>query len=570
MASISTSTHVHVKQCSLCQGDTEYHCRTCNLNLCPPCKRIHTISLDTKDHNVTLYRERFSSFYKNETCATHPGQVYETYCETCDLPVCLHCRKHTHHKLLGIRTVYDDTRKQNEKVITNIRSETLFYANSLKNGFKTIVKNDVSACRTKIFHNQLNAIMKKSQRLKNSMDTVVRKGSYLKHSHRCLKQMLQLKRHIARIQKYEEIYEKSAHRSVQFLQFIKHKHFPQIQDTSHLKKHCLISLTPEINMEDLTNFLSEIQITASGKQRRAENKLLLTLISSPVLQKSLAVKGVKKCFHMSFATQERVWLSDGENLILTDTATGDTLYELEDFGKFSWGLHTVNNACELIYIDKDCNINKLNSVGKPTTIFKKSVNSSSEPQCLYCSSFNGDLLVGMHIEFTRTGKLMRYNETGYLIQTIPSDDSPKTLYGSPIYITENNNGDIVVSDDNLCAVVVTSNEGKHRFSYKGPESGSVLFLPGIRPRGLCTDALSNILVCDEITDTVQMIDQDGRFISYLLTNQSKGIQKPRALSYDINTHRLWVGTFEGDNNLAVHRCIDRLIVGKCRYLVVIT
>ena len=503
-------------------------------------------------------------------CATHPGQVYEMYCETCDIPVCLHCRKHTHHKLLGIRTVYDDTRKQNEKIITNIRSETLFYANSLKNGFKTIVNNDVTALRTKIFPNQLNAIKKKSQRLKYSMDIVVGKGSYLKHSHRCLKQMIQLRRQIAKIQKYEEIYEKSAHRPVQLLQFIKKTHFPQIQDTSNLKKHCPISLTPEINMEDLTTFLSEIQITASGKQRRAENKLLLTLLSSPVLQKSLAVKGVKECLHMSFATQEHVWLSDRHNLILTDTATGDTLYDLKNVNELAWGLHTVNNACELIYIDKDYNINKLNSVGKPATIFKQNADVSSKPKCLYCSSFNGDLLVGMCRQDTWTGMLMRYNETGCLIQTIPSEEETKTLYRSPIYITENNNGDIVVSDDNLCAVVVTSNEGKHRFSYRGPESGSVLFLPGIRPRGICTDALSHILVCDEITDTVQMIDQDGRFISYLLTNQSKGIQKPRTLSYNKNTHLLWVGTLEGDKNLSVYRCIDRLIVGKCRYFVVIT
>ena len=64
MTSRSTRTQVHVKQCSQCQGNTEYHCRTCRQNKCPSCKRTHTISLDTKDHNVTLYREKFSSFYK--------------------------------------------------------------------------------------------------------------------------------------------------------------------------------------------------------------------------------------------------------------------------------------------------------------------------------------------------------------------------------------------------------------------------------------------------------------------------------------------------------------------------
>ena len=383
--------------------------------------------------------------------------------------------------------------------------------------------------------------------------------------------MIQLKRHIVRIQKYEELYEPSAYRQVQFLQFIKKVHLPQIQDSPPLTKHYQISLTPEINMEGLIQLLSKSQITSSGKKRRAENKLL-TLISSPVLQKSLAVKGLKFCFHISIVTQERVWVNDGHNLILTDTATGDALYSLKHFDKCSWGLHTVNNACELFYIHNDGNINKLIDVGKPTTIFIKKANNLSKVKCLYCSSSTGDLLVGMHREGTRTGKVMRYNETGCLIQMIPSDDSPDTLYVDPIYITENNNGDIVVSDDKLCAVVVTSIEGKHRFSYKGPlsESGSVRFLPGIRPRGICTDALSHILVCDIITASVQMIDMDGRFISYLLTNQSEGIKQPMSLSYDKVTHRLWVGTLRGDKKLSVHRYIERHIVGKTHLLFVIT
>uniref|UniRef100_K1QSB8 Uncharacterized protein n=1 Tax=Magallana gigas TaxID=29159 RepID=K1QSB8_MAGGI len=57
----------------------------------------------------------------------------------------------------------------------------------------------------------------------------------------------------------------------------------------------------------------------------------------------------------------------------------------------------------------------------------------------------------------------------------------------PNYITENNNGDIAVSDYD--AVVVTEREGRHRFSYTGHPAESVL-----RPRGICTDALSHILV----------------------------------------------------------------------------
>lgn len=51
------------------------------------------------------------------------------------------------------------------------------------------------------------------------------------------------------------------------------------------------------------------------------------------------------------------------------------------------------------------------------------------------------------------------------------------------YIIENNNGDVVVSESR--AVVVTSHEGFHRFSYQLPSTST----PRILACGICTDAL---------------------------------------------------------------------------------
>lgn len=86
------------------------------------------------------------------------------------------------------------------------------------------------------------------------------------------------------------------------------------------------------------------------------------------------------------------------------------------------------------------------------------------------------------------------------------------------------------------AVVVTDRGGRHRFSYTGHPSGS-----GLQPGGICTDMRSHILVCDERTNTVQMLNKDGQFLSHLLT-ESKGMGKPHSLGYDVNTHSVWVGS----------------------------
>nr|XP_034319989.1 tripartite motif-containing protein 2-like [Crassostrea gigas] len=188
---------------------------------------------------------------------------------------------------------------------------------------------------------------------------------------------------------------------------------------------------------------------------------------------------------------------------------------------------------------------------KTTTTFRERTDSTWVPRCVYWSPSTGDLLVAMYNNDTKTGKVTRYNQSGQLTQTIQYHNTGRGLYSRPHYITENNNGDVVVSDyiDIMSgAVVVTERGGRHRFSYTGHPSGSVL-----GPQGICTDALSHILVC--YGRTVQMINKDGQFLSHLLT-KSQEMGSPWSLSYDVNTHRLWVGSLD-NNKVCVYRYITR-------------
>lgn len=95
------------------------------------------------------------------------------------------------------------------------------------------------------------------------------------------------------------------------------------------------------------------------------------------------------------------------------------------------------------------------------------------------------------------------------------------------------------------AIVVTGPGGEHRFSYTGhpPELGT-------QPCNICTDALSNIRMLDAINKTVDIIDENGQFLSHLLT-QSHEIPLISSFGYDANTHRLWVGLFHASRNCNV-------------------
>lgn len=171
------------------------------------------------------------------------------------------------------------------------------------------------------------------------------------------------------------------------------------------------------------------------------------------------------------------------------------------------GSHTVNNESELFYIDKDYSINKLSKDMRTTSTFLEHRKSTWRPRCLCWSPSSGDLLVGMiYGVHKKTGSVTRYNQTGQLIQIIQHDEIGQDLYSKPNYVKENKNGDVVVSDS-FTAVVVTEREGRYRFSYTGYPSGS-----GLMACGICTDELSHILVCDNRTETVHMIDKDGQFL----------------------------------------------------------
>lgn len=144
------------------------------------------------------------------------------------------------------------------------------------------------------------------------------------------------------------------------------------------------------------------------------------------------------------------------------------------------------------------------------------------------------------------------------------------MYSKPNYITENTNGDLAVCDQDFQtpAVVVTDRNGIHRFSYTGHQKTSrkkhekddyysfaLRVGSKFMPCGICTDALSQILICDQKTYTVHILSKDGQFLSYLRTRVA-GIVVCQSLSYDVNTHCLWVGC-SFTSTMRVYRYIDQ-------------
>lgn len=314
--------------------------------------------------------------------------------------------------------------------------------------------------------------------------------------------------------------------------------------TTLIKELIVIYFVDIYNYTDATmESQNEIQNTDIKGLQEGNRHMMPTMFGFQ-LQNSFPFKRIRHPYHISCVTSDQAWVSDNKsNTILTNT-TGNTLNYLNDI-KSGFGVHTVNSENELIYIDSNNIIKKLSKDMKNTIIFIDSIDSTLKPLCVFWSLSTEDLLIGLYKKQSSSGIVMRYNKARQLTQTIQHDNSGLEMFHYPIYLTENNNGDVVVSDRS--AVVVTERGGEHRFTYTGHPSGS-----GLMPFRICVDTMAHILFCDARTNRVHILDKDGQFLSYLPIElddwdwDCSNIKTQYGLCYNFYNRSLWVGSIDYD------------------------
>lgn len=241
--------------------------------------------------------------------------------------------------------------------------------------------------------------------------------------------------------------------------------------------------------------------------------------------------------HVSCLKLDRLWVSTFSDIYEIDK-TGNILKKL-DVNMVRDGYHTVSKDGDLLFLNKNC-IYKLDIRGDLDILCSASVTF----RCIYSSRINGDVLVGL------INRIIRYSKTGCIIHEIPIDN---VINGTvcPSYITENINGDIIVSDYSSRNVVAIDKSGQKRFAYRDDCSE-----PSFQPKGICTDVLGNILVCNiTLGGSVYLLDVDGHFLSYLLTYHDS---KLSSLCVD-DKHNLYV---EVNNSIEVYSYLTEALLEK--------
>lgn len=255
-----------------------------------------------------------------------------------------------------------------------------------------------------------------------------------------------------------------------------------------------------------------VETAASSSHQFQETAIHTTRITLPLSSN----------FHISCLRSDQLWAS-GVNQIIEMNDIGNILKKLDVKGS-SGGHHTLTKKGELLFLNEN-RVYKLALKGDLCVLCMPFTIS----YCIHSSKIDGDVLVG-----SKYG-VIRYKDTGDLLQIIHLDNKKDANDVISMYITENINRDVIVSCGFMNKVVAVDKAGRHRFEYRGHRPNSHFL-----PLGICTDVLGHILVYSshDHVSNVHLLDEDGHFLSYLLTSTFGS----GALCVD-DKHNLYVGSF---------------------------
>nr|XP_034312320.1 uncharacterized protein LOC117684400 isoform X1 [Crassostrea gigas] len=575
---MATSLHVpvtaqHYLECGTedCEKNCQFYCNSCHRQLCEQCRDKHQKSPDTKNHEVVPFLQH-KRHLPVDKCKLHPTRNADILCNECNIPLCSKCttmEEHFGHKfvdmedidaekfafcleeiskiqeyflptLIELKTETDEDGKEVKKTMDGIRNSVKAEAKSLKDLVDKVTSDKLE--QANVIEKSLLKVLKQHEKTYDDYNKYLEK--LLKEFHGYLplsnfKVLLSAKFENSKIQSIPKT-TKPVLPMFTACQFT-------YDDVSKLLGSIDVPNIKPDKMKIKTMATPSTQLKPTGKEMKQDRekpdvKLKLYLTSSVTKVREYKVPGVDDVCHISLGKSGILLGSDRKGHLVQTDLKGNQLEKIQTDG--GYGYHTVTQDGDLIYTDRKNKVINTITLDNTITEFYKTVDW--KPISIHSSHINRDILVGMIKD--GEAKVTRYNKNGGEIQNIQWDNNGQEMYRYPYYITENISGDICESDFSKQAVVVVNKLGQHRFSYKGQDSW-------FYPYGICTDLLGHIIVCDSnlMNNKVHILNQDGRFLSLLLTPQ-QGVTYPCSVCVDVENN-LHVGQHD-TNKVRVYKYLQ--------------
>ena len=521
--------------CDLCDKPTQQFCNSCQVSLCETCVKSHKDQFKSLIHEIVPFLDRKIQLVCPE-CQLHPGQRCEANCLQCSEPVCFKCvisGPHKGHEVEELTKTHEYIKQKIEKDTVEIKAK-IIPEYQRKNAE---IENSMS--KTKSQFDQIKTESEKLRKLwHQEVDSIFDKIDSLSQSHR-EENLNNLQSYHTKIRKLISEMNETVKQNEKLLKSIKLSEVRNYQ--SKVKEY-----------EDLPEYLDSHMPTLVSKVDQGK-ELSIEIGDFRAILKQLKDKArliatiptdYKNVFDVACVGDSEAWIR-GNNCNITRIDIHGTLKDTVSIIGLL-GLYGPNGIAftregELIFIDSKRQTVKIVRHGRSETLI--TTPQKRELCRLHCTR-SGDILIHMRnidMNLKFVNKIIRY-QGQRIKQEIYNDRQGNPIFTdkfSSLFMSENNNGDICVSDTNAHNVVVVDKTGRVRFRYDGrPARRKEAF----GPIGIVTDTLSQIIVADYNNNCLHILDQDGQFLRCV---DDCGLEKPYGLSVD-NEGRLWVGCETGN------------------------
>ncbi|KAJ8316249.1 hypothetical protein KUTeg_006263 [Tegillarca granosa] len=489
---------------------------------------------------------------RNETetkCPTHATEDLIMHCNSCQVPICRDCitsGSHQNHEMVKIENAIHNKRNELSKLIKQFKEKSSKYAEIVNNIDKKSQEFSVSITQ------KINEVKARNNQLKAALDRI--KSEYIKHlkdtDRGNQKSMTELKNGLQKEmtdlnQLIEQCEEKQRNENIGMVQFVTDvkKRFEKYRSRDLIDAACLPELIarPVVDQE-----LKDIFGQLGSKTATTVNPPLPQNRNIPIATSVMNAQKVNTFTsdktHVVTTGNDQAWLlnSGGRNITLV-TSYGKVIQDINtDFGVYEAAVSASGDLFVTMCIGNK--VKKLTSHETFTDIYTAA--DDYETRGITVTD-TGHVLVGLCCYIY--SKLVEITTSGEHIRTIQHDTvDNKLLFDSPRFICTNINGDIIVSD-NRDKVVAVNKSGTKRFIYDGKERK---LQKSFDPWYVVTDKYGNIMIADYHNSVVHVLNQDGKFIKYLITREH-GCNKPIGMAIDFSD-RLWVCN-TGNKNVIIVR-----------------
>lgn len=532
-------------RCSLCPGVVVIHCGSCQVNLCAQCLSTHIDRNKSLRHEIVPYT---SQLVKPEAdiqkCQDHPKQQCDLFCQDCSVPICSRCLtgNHKRHGAVDLEEICETTRstvkedleelrkfrKEYEKVVGESKEELAKYieeSDKERDSLKELGKQ---------WHQMIDKVIDK---VGKDMDEIIQSDT------KCLQDNTEeiqsaLQDVKDSIKANEDILQDD--RFTRLLSYAsKNDAFRIIPSRPAIKTAKIVPVNVKEGdiIPKLIHFQRSIRTKLPGYSlnRTGDVSSISTKSLLPEPELIATVKtNCKQLKGICHNEDDRVWIYGTDEILREVDITGTVQNCITAISKNSQKDIAKNKKGEIVFshLSDECvNIVREGKISKLLDL------SGWIP---FGVTFNADddLMVCMRREDYQESKVGIFSQ-GKLKKEIQFDETGKPLFSASrnnMYIKENANRDICVSDWNACAVIVLKSSGELRFRYTGNLSRS---FKQFYPHGIVTDNYCRILVVDRKNDCLHVIDRNGKFLTYITCS----LQDPYVLSMDPDEN-LWVGEYD--------------------------